>query len=674
LHDSAIRRFIGCTFFLLFIAGGAAAQTRQWFVDNARPNGDGSSGAPFATIAAASAASASGDAIVIRRGARPYFEAVVLKEKQSLVAEGSEATPPPAADARPIIDVPEGDAVTLASGVSVQGLIIRSASGRALVLPAVKGTITVSRSAIETTSGSACAIEGGDAAIRFDTTPLRAVSGSALRASNRIGGSMTFQNGSPLEVSAGKSDGIVLEKSAGAIRIETVTITGGVRGLVAADLTDAFHVGAGTISGTSARGISVLRAANVSVANVTLRGNATANASKGTDCGRVSGAEAPRCNAAIWFTASTLALENVVVDGSGQAGIFGDEVRGLTMKNVQIGGAGDESGEHGLQLRHLSGAVVIDGCRFRESAARQLAISTASESRARIEIRRSDFAGMKKAPFAQQGAVIETAEKGELEIVVDETIFRDHLSNALHVIAAGEATVNVAVTRSKFSRNAGAIVLVASRAVGLRFRIADNQVTESRAAAINIHADTTGGVVTGSITGNTVGVSGKPGSGARCGTCHGISLNTLRGGLMDVTVENNTIQQVDGAGLSAGARGVAELRLIAKRNTIREPFGDAPASAILLDVGVLPEDSPRVCADLEANVIRGNWDPTGERAGVLVAVTGGSRIGFAGYSGSATDAAAAARQLSSRNGGVAVKIFPADPAAPSLTSATTCRR
>ena len=736
---SSIVRFF-CVVLFLAAGAAAVAEPRIWFVDNGRTGGDGSAAAPFDSIGAASAASAAGDVIFVHRGTRPYAEAVVLKERQALVGEGislasiaaahglaaspaASATPGPP----PAIEQESGDAVTLAGGTELYGFTVRSAKGRAVVIAGAHGKVAIEQTQIATTGGVALAIAGGDADITLDASPVRAESGTALSVADRTGGSLALRNGSPVTVVAGTRDGISITKSSGShtfsdalsittsgqsalranaagsiavnaaastlksagapaldvtasaveLTFATIDAQDAARGISLDDVTGNLRVNDGTIRNTSSRGVSASGAVTVTLSNMLLQKNATANATAGRDCARTHEEASPRCSAAVHLTGAAATLTHVTIDGSGQLGIFGDRTTALTLSDCEIGGAGDEAGESAIVLRHPRGITSLAKCRIRGSAGRHLSIYTA-EVNGTLDIHDSSFTSNKgkhgaldihdssftsnKGKHGEQGVIVEARGKVRYDITIDATTFADLVSHALHVVAAGSANVGVDVSASTFTRTASAIAIMSSDSASLRYRLTGNVITYAASAAIVVNANVSGSSATGTIADNRIGESGKPGSGAPC-TCSGVMLTAQRGARFTAQVSGNTIQQVGGSAIQASGRGVSEMQLTISRNKLREPFGAAPLNAIYLEAGVLAADSARVCADVSSNTISGAWDPAGIQAAIML-VTGGpaSRLGLAGVpAGRTIDAAAPL--LAAKNGNAPTKTLLADPAA-----------
>lgn len=705
---------------LLLAGVAASADPRLWFVDNTHLNGDGSSTAPFATIGAATAAAAPGDVIYVMKGSAPYRERVVMGARQLLAGHGSDITAQltergipaepslPSLPSPPLIEGGEGDALMLAGGGAVIGVKLRSTSGRALVMKDVGGSITVRDSGMETVNGTAVAIEGGDANADFARVTVAASTGTAFSIHDRTGGTLRFREDSTITVTAGTREAFVLERNQGDYTFEGAVraTTSGARAVVirsssrvamtspestvattkatAVDIADTgisvffrsvsvdgaggegkhgislenapgtFRVDGGTIRNVAARGISIVRSSGVTLQNIVLENNGAAS-KPSRPCATLAGEEVLDCSASIYLAAVTdVRLSRVRVDKGGHTGILGDEVTNLTLDTVTVEDAGDEAGEHGIAIRGLHGRSQMFDSTVKDSSARQLSILN-RDGEGELEIRKCRFDGG-PPPAGQQGLLLELDGSARMSVAIDDSEFTEHFSDAIHAIAGGTASLEVFVYNSRFNAVSSAVNLVVNGEAHLAYRVTGSSIRGATAAAISVNAGITTGTAEGVIAENTIGVAGVAGSGAKCGTCSGITVRATRGGKVETTIRGNTIRQVDGYAIHVNARGTARLAATITGNTIAEPHGANVLNAIALQAGALSSDTARLCADVSANRIGGAWDPQGGGAAIATSSRGAATVAVAGMAGDTSDAAAVKQHLSGRNGGAAVKV------------------
>lgn len=690
----------------------AAAAPRIWFVNNNASDGDGSMSTPFASIAKAVEDSSAGDVIYVFRGSGPYRERVALRENQLLAGHGAAiaaqlasrgiAVPAGLPDlaAPPTIDGEHGDAVELTTGSSVIGVKLHSVSARALVVLNAGGNIFITDVALETSKGVAVAIEGGDANIELLRSPLTAQSGSALTIRRRTGGAIHFRQGSTITVINGVSEGVALEQNQGeysfdeplrlktagsralvvrsssrvtmnasestittvdatavdiadtgiAIYLKSISATGGLRGVARGisieNAPGTFRVDGGALRNIGARGVSIVRSSGVTLQDLVIE--KTAALAKATPpCSNLSEEKELDCGASVYLSDATdVLLRNVKISSSGQAGIFGDRVTGLTLDRVAVENAGDEAGEHGIVIRGLHGRSTITDSSVKDSASRQLFILN-RDGEGTLEIHKSRFDGVPSGN-GQQGVLVELANDAKFSLAIDDSDFVEHYSDAVHVLPGGKSQLELFVNNSRFAGSGSAIHLGGSAESRLQYRIQNNRIRGATGAAINVNVAFSSGTSSGTISGNTIGESGVAGSGAKCGTCSGISVVATRGGSLQTTIRENTIRQVDGYGIRVNARGTSNVAAIISGNTIAEPHGKDVLQAIAMQAGAGSKDTARLCADVSANRITGAWDAQGGGNAIAASARGNAILAFAGVDPGAT-AASVTNGLAVRN-------------------------
>jgi hypothetical protein len=613
----------------------------------------------------------------------------------------------PSIPVMPSIESGDGDAVTLANDSIVVGMTLRSSGGRALVAKDAGGELRLDRVAASTIGGTAVAIEGGDAVIVFDASPVEAASGTAVSVSRRTGGSVAFRNGSSITIASGTRPGVWLHDNRGAysfadplqlttsgacalsvsasgqltissgtsaistarapaieisgtaidVYIKSVSVDVGVEkvgekaahGIALEDAPGMFRVDGGVVRNAHARGISVVRSSGVTLQGLRLEKNAdTATATPA--CGSLLDRELG-CSAALYLQgADGVTLKDVRIDGSGQAGIFGDRVSNLTLDGVTVVNAGNADGEHGLQIRELHGRSTIYRTTIKDSAGRQLFVRN-TEGEGTLEIRESRFDGA-PPPHGAQGMLVQLAGTAKFSLVVDDSDLVENFSDAVHIVAEGKSKIDVVVSNSRFDRMASAVNVVIDREAKGQYRITGNTITNAQAAAINVSLTlVSGSNSNGVIADNVIGRSGVAGSGASCGSCSGIRLSAGRGGDAEATIRGNTIQQVDGSGIRVQTTAAASLRAAVTGNTIRQPHGAGVLNAISIQSGTRPVDTAKLCIDVKDNRIAGTWDPDGGGNAIAVTNKGSAAVSVAGFAGG--DAAALAGHLRARNNGAA---------------------
>jgi hypothetical protein len=704
LHPIRLR-LLSLLLLVMAAVAARAVQPRIWFVDNTRSDGDGSSNAPFPTIAAAVSAAAAGDVLYVVRASKPYREHVVLGEGQLLAGHGADlsavlkereiAVPAglPDLPVAPVIDGGEGDALTLASGSVVIGMHLRTTSGRALVAAGTTGVVFVRDTVIETANGTGIVIEGGDADIDFTHSPVTATAGAGIVIRGRTGGLVHFHDGSTVTVTGAVRDAFVLESNQGELAFadEIQVRTTGARGLVIrnssrvaltseqstvttskaaaveiADTAISVVLRSVTADGAGAdvkRGISVenapgtFRVSGGAIRNIAFRGISIERSSGVTFQNMVLEGNARTVKATT--PCATLTGEKPLDCG---AAIYLAAVTDVSLSRTRIDGTG-HTGILGDGITNLTlDTVTIEnagdepgehGIAIRDLLGRSIIFDSVIKDSSARQLYVSNRGGegsleIRKTrfdggppPAGQQGMLVELADEAKWSLAIDDSDFTQHFSDGVAVVVAGKSAVEIFIHNSRFASTGMAVNLVADGEARLEYRLTGNTIRDATGPAISLHTRTSGGSGRGIIADNIIGVAGAAGSGSKCGSCSGIAILATRGGRLEATIRGNTIRQVDGYGIRVNARGTADLAVTIAGNIISEPNGADVLSAIALQAGALKTDTARLCADLSGNRISGNW-------GIALTGRGGATISLAGLTG---DAAAYLRE---KNHGAAV--------------------
>jgi hypothetical protein len=482
--------------------------------------------------------------------------------------------------------------------------------------------------------------------------PLQLTTSGACALKVTASGSLTISSGTSA-ISTARSAAVEISGTTIDVYVQTVSVDAGgaPHAISLEDAPGKFRVDSGTVRNAKARGISVVRSSGLTLQGVVLEkhaGGATATPA----CGSLLDEKDLGCSAAVYLEdVDGVTLKDVRIDGSGQAGIFGDRVSNLTMDGVTISNAGDADGEHGVQIRELHGRSTIYHTTIKDSAARQLFVRNTS-GEGTLEIRQSRFDGA-PPPHGAQGMLVQLTGTAKFSLVVDDSDLVDNFSDAIHIVAEGKSHIDAIVSNSRFDRMASAVDVVIDREARGQYRVTGNTITHAAAAAINVSLTLlSGAAVNGVIADNVIGKSGVAGSGASCGGgCTGIRLSAGRGGEAEATIRGNTIQQVDGSGIRVQTTAAAALRAVVAGNTIRQPHGADVLNAIAIQSGTRPVDTARLCMDVKDNKIAGAWDPAGGGNAIVLTNKGSAAVSVAGFAGG--DADALARHLRARNNGAA---------------------
>jgi hypothetical protein len=467
------------------------------------------------------------------------------------------------------------------------------------------------------------------------------------------------------------------------VKVATVKLTGGDGEIVldkfvidAAGTNDAVviqHVtgsltlSSGTIRNTAGHAIDIDGAQNVTIRDTNLIDDAGRNGVSASTCGgNVRLSQIALCNAPLFLqNATNVALERVVVSGSAQLGIGAENVNGLRMTDVEVKNAGNEPDESGVVLRNAGGDVVITGCRFHDSAGRELHIAN-TKADAHVRVDHCTFTH--GDTMLAQALIAEVSGNASLTLDVIGSTISGGGGNGLHATATESGKLVLHVDSSTFERAAGAILAGVSGTATLDFSITGNKIRHSALSAINVSSTGTGDVH-GTIARNEISGADR---GAACGGCGGIVLMSSMGGRMSAATDSNTIAQLEGPAIRASAHGKSELLIAVTGNTIREPLPAADAAAIQIQSGASKTDTAAICADVHDNTITGTWSP--ETAPITFWNRfPGTTFKVAGFTGAGNSAAAVATYAGRNNRGVrAVAKLTTDPAGNAFAGGDRC--
>ena len=510
-----------------------------WFINNTAPpcttiaGGCGRFGTPFSSLSAFNGVNGNGtvgggdvidpeggDHIFIYTGAGSYTGPLVLESSQRVIGQGATSSlaaltgltfaadsiaPPSTGGVKPTISS-GGAGITLASNDQLHGLSFTTA-GTAVNGAANVGTFTMSDIAITNTSGAGVSFSGGGTVTSTGVNTIATTIGTALNVTNtNIGASdLTFQSIS----SNGAANGIVLNATGTS---GGLTVTGD--GVDAGTAPDSFTSG-GVIQNTTGHGVSLTSTQDVHLGGMTI----TSNDGSGISGSSVSGFVLDTVS--ITFNGNENALDESGINLTGLAGTSSGGLHPTVIRNSTI----SNNHEFEIQITNSSGTLAdlqITNSTVSSNGATAvhgnllnfLAIGTANMT---LTVSGSTFDGNTVAGALTGNGIFADASGGSITVDVGSSTFTDNNVG----IGVSTATTGTA-----------------------DFNIHDNAtITGNRGAGINVftNANTTG-VMTGSITNNTVGTQGVAGSGSLLG--RGIQVSIEGGGTTTLLIDGNTVQSI----------------------------------------------------------------------------------------------------------------------------------
>ncbi|HET8535727.1 MAG TPA: Ig-like domain-containing protein [Solirubrobacteraceae bacterium] len=631
-----------------------------WYVDAAAaPGGDGSSDAPFTSLAplssggSADARDGNGDRIFVYGSTAPYAGGIVLEPNQQLVGQpkgltAGTTTLVPASGANPVIDGAGAPAVTLAGGVDVQRVDMRANGAPAVVGNGVDAATIGTSTAIGGANGGV-ALDGGTGTLSIGSA-ITTTGGRSVAVAHRTAGRVTFQ-GAVNDSGAG----IALSANAGA----TIVFTGRITASTGASPAFA-ATGGGTISATGVGStLTTTTASTVDVRNTTIAAGGLlfqGVSSNGAPSGIVldtTGAQgglsvnggtisAATGDAVALTDATRTSLKGLRVSGAAGAGIRGERVHGLTLLDSTVSGP--------VTLHQADGTLDVE----RDALPAGLTVSGDSGTIGSLVVQSNTVGGsgiglslggtpttvasLTKGPIAYNttpsitlqagnpaGGPVGTygipsggAPGGPQSITIhDNAVTADPGTGAITVALSGRAVGNVAVTANGTPAAPvhGPIDLSVAGAVSAEFAALENVVdagADPASPALALHADGAGAILHADALSNQIAGSGGP----------GVAPSATNGAELDLRL--------------TGTSGVA------------------PTAAGTPGIAVTA--GGRVCADITQNVIPGN-----AAADLLLDQQPAGTLGLAGIAPDPASAPQAEAFLGAANSSASVTVAGAGP-------------
>jgi hypothetical protein len=518
---------------------------------------------------------------------------------------------------------------------------------------------------------------------------------TGILVSNNTGGTINF-NGSGVtkSISSGNAAAVNLSTNTGA----TVNFSGGTLAITSGSGAGITATGGGTLnvtgasntisSGTGtalnvqnttigASGLSFLSISHSGGANgihlsntgttngLQVTGTAGTNGSGGTIANTTGGDGATSGNGIYLNGTHNVNLNWMALSGHQNNGLYGTGVRGLTMNKMRFTGTNGNSNsgsfdESAVNLVDLGGGVKVTNSRFDGGAFNSFRVENVSTGPAldSLILENDTVESMQGSTADVRGtAILVTISQGTASNTqIRNSRVTQWWANGIHVLVQGTASGTTRITNNVVDNLNGALAGAGGIAVAggnHSYNISGNTVKHTDGTAISADRVAAGTNMNGTISGNTIGVSGDNGSGSKNG--NGIFASHHGPGTTTHRIHGNTIRQVQAfsgsgaiwvlTGDASGFGGSGTLNATVTGNNIQENATlTAPINAhngILATVGTqsLPtNDTDQACLDIGgsgalANTIA-NFNSGTNR--IRVSARFGTTSRFPGYTGAST--------------------------------------
>src|SRR5205085_5808000 len=367
-------------------------------------------------------------------------------------------------------------------------------------------------------------------------------------------------------------------------------------------------------------------------------------------------------------TASTVVVDKLTVTGSGQMGINGNAVNGLSITNCSITGNGNESSENGVTLQNTTGTLTFNNNTVVDNAARQMYVAQNGAQTMTFNTTSTSFSRtVDGTASAGQGLLIDLYGSSATTFTGTSLTFSHAQGltqqNALAINVNSTATMTgSSISNSNFDLQAAGVIITSGSNGNVTFDTINNIINHN--AIQGILYGFLGAAGTGSLTGtiqsNQIGNTAI-GCNTAGASCAGISINSGNDwhGQMHLKVDSNTVRQVTGGilltidGAAAGTTPQAHVKIT--KNTIHTPSGNADDAIRITQATLSANPNISGCYDVGGatfqNVIAGDWAGASAASSIFFRqrFSGNGTFAMPGCGGANTDDAAVQTYLDGRN-------------------------
>jgi hypothetical protein len=549
---------------------------------------------------------------------------------------------------------------TLTDGADAGGGVsIASDSGGSTLISGASKTFNTGAAtavSLSSNSGHTVSFTGGNLGIT-------ASSGAGL---NMSGGGTLNITGAGNTVSTTTGNGLVIDNStigASNVTFEKVSTNGAAVGIRASN------------TGASGR-LIVTSSGSGACTNADTSGCSGGTIANGT--GADNSGTTPAGTGVVLNNTLNPSLTRVWIHDHSNYGVRGTSVAGFTLANSVINGTNGTNGttpfdDSSVWFDNLTGSATVSSTYVSGGFEDNFRVMNTSGSLNRITFT-SDTIADNSAAGGNDGVLLETAgTAGQLHATVASSAFTGAAGDLLQFNHNGSGTGDLVLTSNAFSNNhpgiatgGGGLTLTNGGSSGATTMsiTGANTFRDAVGNALTIAKSTGPSTLTGTFSGNTIGVNGVANSGSREGDA--LKLQSLGQGAMSWTVSNNTIRGYNNFGVEVLAGGSATLQGGAVNatitgNTIDQPGNTAgtltlPKNGVHLNIGTVPGDTYQACAVIAGNALASGGapglDPPNPPIGgedVRLRQRQNTTIRLPGYAGAATDTTAVQNFVAANN-------------------------
>jgi Bacterial Ig domain/RTX calcium-binding nonapeptide repeat (4 copies)/Cadherin domain len=565
--------------------------------------------------------------------------------------------------------------VTIASGAAIAntttaGVTIDQGTGAFTYA----GTISnASGRAIQVTNRNT----GSPGLVQF-TGSVTSTGGTGVNLDNNDNGTLAFSGGLVLSTGANTAfsatnGGTVNVDNTGVVNTLTTTTgtalnvantTIGATGLRFQSIT----AGTGTSAGSGpANGIVLNNTGSTGGLTVTGDGTNTSvggNASGGT-ISNATGADGATAGSGVYLNnTSSVVLRRMTINGTNQNyGIRAFAVTNFTMEYSTVGGTNgttvsiDNYGEGSAYFGNatnngITGTGTFTNDNISGGRGRNLSIvNGGSASTLTLSVKGSTFGAIQNFGDGGDDFDVEARTSGSTMNVTfggtnagEPNTLTNAVGNSTSFAAQAGTTMDVQFKNNAISNNnpnniIGGSSVILQAAGAMTYVVSGNTMRDANGSAIALGKQSSGTLLSGQVTNNTIGVAATTDSGSKTG--NGIFVSASGGGTVSTTIKNNQIHQIHGNShiYADNTGGSYTANFTIQGNTLDTPGAGWFAGIAITNGAPSSSDTVNVCADVGGTAAEQNALNFAGNLGIIVGSSGaasGHTFNLPGYAGGAS--------------------------------------
>ncbi|HEY2322159.1 MAG TPA: tandem-95 repeat protein [Thermoanaerobaculia bacterium] len=576
-----------------------------------------------------------------------------------------------------------GPAISMSNATA--GLTLSSASSSSSVstgisLTNVNGTVNAGSGIITGSAGVGVDISAGTANVTYNGN-VATTSARPVQVQNTTGGLKSFGG-----AISGSGQGIFLNANTGA----TIAFSGAIT--LSSGTNDAFTATAGgtvTATGngsilttTTGTGVKVqnttIGAAGLKFQSVSSNGgtngillSSTGNAGglnvTGNGVAGSGGTVQNKTNAVSLSSTSNVQLAYMNLQNNSTAAINGTSVAGGTLDHVVVNGTNGTLTDAAVEFTGLTGQFNVTNSNISGGMTDNFRVANnAGELLNRLTVTGTTF-GLNSTANGNDSLILQ-GTNGTMNVTIQNSTFTGAAGDIFQMDLHGTVASDLVFTGNAVSNNHPAIVSGGggvtldtggpSDNVTFTYNISSNTFSGASGTALGIVKGSGTGTFSGTINGNTIGVSGVPNSGSQAGSAIFVSL--IGGGSTTAHITNNQIFQYNNFGIalqigSNSSGGIGGMNATITGNTIAQPGTSGfSMNGINLNAGTSSGDANFICASIGgAGALGNSITGSGANGGqdFRLRQRNATTVRLPGYAGANNDTAAVVTFVQSQNGG-----------------------